>query len=211
MTRYAICERILRLVYGEQPQDGSGITVNLVNQWVNDGIGIAIKQNYKDSLLLEGVAYVNNSFFTTFKNIPITFFETNTYQILLPQVPVGVERNAGVSSLTFVDSGGNISKDAIPLSQNQVAYSGTMRQIPNRTLYYSEGIYLYALSSLILSNYTARIKIMSGGDSSNLNSVLNVPDDYIPLIVDFVVSKLDQSRMQPKQDINDGSSDNNIP
>ena len=50
MTRNNLIERILRQVYGEQPNDDANITVNLVNQWINDGLELAAKQNYKDSI-----------------------------------------------------------------------------------------------------------------------------------------------------------------
>ncbi len=52
-TRYIFIEKILRAVYGEQPHDDSNITFNLANVWLNEGIGIAAKQNYKDNNLEE--------------------------------------------------------------------------------------------------------------------------------------------------------------
>ena len=32
--------------------------------------------------------------------------------------------------------------------------------------------------------------MISGGDSTNLNSVLNVPDDYVPVIFDYCAKML---------------------
>ena len=46
MTRNAFIERILRQIYNGQPSDDSNITYNLVNQWLNDAIGLAVKKNY---------------------------------------------------------------------------------------------------------------------------------------------------------------------
>ena len=50
MTRNIFIERILRQIYNGQPSDDSSITYNLVNQWLNDAIGLAAKKNYTDDL-----------------------------------------------------------------------------------------------------------------------------------------------------------------
>lgn len=204
MTRYQLIERILRSVYGEQPTDDSNITYNLVSQWLNDGIALAAKQNYREGLQIDGVTYVNNSFYTTFKNLPISSYENFIFQLTLPQLPLGIGRNEGVATLQFVDASGAVSDPAIPLSENQVGYYQNMRPIPNKTLYYPEGTYLYIISYLQLFNYTAKVRMISGGDSTNPNSVLNIPDDYVPVVIKYCVDMLRQERAQPKVLSNDG-------
>ena len=72
MLRTTYIERLIRQVYGSQPNDDSEITFNLVNAWINEGIGIAVKKNYTDSLQLDGIAYINNSFYSTFAGLAIT-------------------------------------------------------------------------------------------------------------------------------------------
>lgn len=206
MTRYQCIERILRQVYGEQPTDDSNVTVNLVNQWLNDAIAAAAKTNYKDSIQVDGIAYVNNSFYTTFKNLAIAPFEQYTYQVTLPQIPFGIGKNEGISSVTIMDSTGNISYDALPLSENQVTYYRALPPIPNKVLYYSEGTFVNVLSTLLLNSggFTARVKMISGGDPTNLNNLLNVPDDYISLIIDYCAKMLIMERNQVKDITNDG-------
>lgn len=205
MVRYQLIERILRHVYGEQPTDDANITNNLVNQWLNDGIGVAAKQNYKDAISLDGIAYNNNSFYTSFTNLPIVKWQQFIYQVTLPQLPVGVGRNEGISTLQFVNAGGQVSFTAVPLSQNQVGYYQNMKPIPNKILYYPEGIFAYAISDMLLNvGFSVNVRMVSGGDSTNLNSILNVPDDYIPLIIDYVSKMLIQERAQPKILANEG-------
>ena len=89
MTRSFYIERIIRQVYGGQPTDDSEITPNLVNSFINDGIALAAKQNYIESIKMDGVAYVNNGFSTTFSGIAITSDTTNNlgYKLTLPQIP----------------------------------------------------------------------------------------------------------------------------
>ena len=98
MTRYALIERILRQIYNGQPSDDSNITYNLVNQWLNDAIGAVVKKNYTDSIQMDGVAYVNNSFYTTFTNLDINAetVDSVTYSIDLPLIPYALGKNEGV-------------------------------------------------------------------------------------------------------------------
>jgi hypothetical protein len=46
--------------------------------------------------------------------------------------------------------------------------------------------------------------MISGGDSNNLSSTINVPDDYIPVIVGFVNQALLNQKKIPQDQTNDG-------
>ena len=80
MTRKTFIERILRQIYNGQPSDDSSITFNQVNQWLNDAIGVAAKKNYTDSIQMDGVAYVNNSFYTSYSGLTITSVNNTTFK-----------------------------------------------------------------------------------------------------------------------------------
>lgn len=207
MDRYTFCERALRQIYGEQPTDDSNITVNLVNTWLNDAIGIAAKKNWTDNVQIDQIAYVNNSFYTTFKGIAITSAGENfLYQLTMPEIPLGIGRNEAISTLQFVDASGKVSDPAIPLSQAQVGYFRNMRPIPNKIMYYPEGTFLYAITTLQLfsPNYTGTVKMISGGDATDLNSTLNVPPDYFPIMTEYIKMQLSFERAQVKDIVNDG-------
>jgi hypothetical protein len=192
-------------VYGGQPSVDSNITDNLVNNWMTDAIAASAVKNYQTNLGLDGVAYVNNSFYTTFLGLTVTQFDQFTYQMTLPQIPIGIGNNEGVATLQFVDSSGNISDPAIPLSENQVGYYRNMMGIPNKILYYPESIYLYAISTLQLNNFTAKVRMISGGNSADLNSILNVPDEVLADITQYVSKQLSWERQQPKEATNSGA------
>lgn len=204
MTRRFFIERALRQIYGGQPTDDSQITVNLVNSWLNDSIATAAKQCYKEAIQLDGIGYVNNGFYSTFKGITVSQDENLVYRMTLPQIPVGIGRNEGVSKLQFKNDEGDVSIPCIPLSQNQTTYFQTMRPIPNKVLYLSQGEYIYAYSDLLLDNYTATVTMVSGGDDTNLDSTINVPSDYFPLMVDYIKVQLGFERAQPVDAANDG-------
>ena len=205
MTRKIFIERILRQIYNGQPNDDSSITFNQVNQWLNDAIGIAAKKNYTDSIQMDGVAYINNSFYTTYTNLDISAEQVDnvTYSVALPQIPFALGKNEGVATLQFVGDK-KTSQTAIPLSMNQVAYIDNMRPIQNKILYWIEGKHIYAKSSIPLTSYKATLRMISGGDSSDLTSTLIIPDDYMPLIVEYIKGQLAFERSRPIDQANDG-------
>jgi len=205
MTRYALIERILRQIYNGQPSDDSSITYNLVNQWLNDAIGLVVKKNYTDNIQMDGVAYINNSFYTTFTNIDINAesVDTVTYSIDLPIIPYALGRNEGVAMLQFVGDK-KTSQTAIPLSMNQVAYIEQLRPIQNKILYWVEGKNIYVKSSIPLTQYKATLRLISGGDSTDLNSTLIVPDDYMPMVVEYIKGQLAFEKSRLIDQSNDG-------
>lgn len=205
MTRYALIERILRQIYNGQPSDDSSITYNLVNQWLNDAIGLAAKKNYTDGIQMDGIAYVNNSFYTTFTNLDIAAepVDTVTYSVDLPQIPVALGKDEGIAMLQFVGDK-RTSQTAIPLSMNQVAYQEQLRPIQNKILYWIEGKNVYIKSAIQLTSYKATIRMVSGGISTDLNSTLNIPDDYVPMIVEYIKAQLAFEKSRPIDTNNDG-------
>ena len=205
LTRAKFIEQILRQIYGTYPSDDSSITPMLVNQYLDQAIAFAAKTNYTDNIKLDGIGYVNNSFYTTFKGIAITKDETGLWKLELPQVPVGIGANEGVSTLVLKDDKNKISLPLVPLTENQKTYFQSMQNLPFKTLYYVEGSYAYIISSLKLSDYTATVTLVSGGDSTDLSSNLNVPGDYIPAVIQFIQQQLMLMKQTPKDLANDGT------
>ena len=205
-TRREFCERILRKVYGDQPSADSSITINLVNSYIGVGLGIAARNAYRDSIQLDGISYVNNSFYTTFKGITFAKNEPFLYQMTLPQIPIGIGKNEGIASLNVKTADGTLAYDAIPVSANQVAYFKELSRKPNKLMYYSEGTFIYVFSLIQLNiGYTANVRMISGGDSTNLDSILNIPADYEATCFDYCEEKLRQERMTSKDLISDGN------
>jgi len=205
MTRGQAIELIIREIHAGFPSEDTPITDNLVNLWLNIGIGIAVQQNYKEGIALEGIGYVNNSFYTTFKGIVPVKDEQFLWSIQLPQIPFAIGRNEGINDLVFKATDGQISLDAVPLSEAQRSYARTARPIPNKVLYYEEGDKAFVWTTLLLDAYTAQVTLISGGDDTNLDSSLNVPSDYMPAIIDYCVKRgISQLRGGVKDGANDG-------
>ncbi len=203
MLRITYIEQIRRLIYGAQPNDDAGISVGLVNVWLEQAIAVAAKKNYTDTFQLDGIAYVNNSFYTTFKNLPIVKDEQFLYKVTLPQIPVGIGANEGIETLLFTDSIQN-SYPVVWLTMNQKSYQRGMRSIPNKLIGYYEGKYAFVMSTIPLTQLTSKITMISGGDSTDLYSELNVPSDYFPLMTDYIKASLMFERSVPQDNVNDG-------
>lgn len=205
MNRRTYIELIRRQIYGSQPSDDAEITVGLVNKWLDISIAAAAQQNYKGNIALEGISYVNNGFYTTFKNIAVTKDENFLWKVALPQIPVGIGENDGVPILVFKDSDNNqLSQNVVWLTQNQRSFNSGRRQIPNKVLAYQEADYIYILSTITLSQYTASVTMISGGTSTDLTSTINVPPDYFTVIVDYLKAQLLFQRQMPQDVQNDG-------
>ena len=209
MTRKTFIERILRQIYNGQPSDDSNITFNLVNQWLNDAIGVAAKKNYTDSIQMDGVAYVNNSFYTSYSGLTITSVNNTTFKFTLPQIPVALGKNEGLATLNFSNNNTPTTFGAVPLSMNQVGYQDTLRPIQNKVVYWSQGQEVYMSTGIPLTAYKANIRMVSGGDSTDLNSTLIIPDDYVPIMVEYIKAQLAFERSRPIDTSNDGVDNNN--
>jgi hypothetical protein len=204
MTRQHLIEQISREIYGGFATDDANIDYNLINQYIEEGIAVAAKQNYKENIQIEGIGFVNNSFYTTFKGLAVTKDENFIWKFTLPQIPLGIGRNEGIETIKFKDSTGMISYPGVPLSSNQATFFSGMRPIPNKILVKPEGGVVYAMSTLLLNMYTATVTMISGGNSTDLGSILNVPTDYFPIIIDYCVKQLMIEKQVPQDVSNDG-------
>ena len=209
MTRKIFIERILRQIYNGQPSDDSSITFNQVNQWLNDAIGVAAKKNYTDSIQMDGVAYVNNSFYTSYSSLTITQVDNTTFKFTLPQIPVALGKNEGLATLNFSNNNTPTTFGAVPLSMNQVGYQDTLRPIQNKVVYWPQGQEVYMSTGIPLTAYKANVRMVSGGDSTDLNSTLIIPDDYVPIMVEYIKAQLAFERSRPIDTSNDGVDNNN--
>ena len=207
MKRGAFIEQALMQIYGGIPTDDAEMTIEMINAvLLPQAIATAAKAAYTQAIQIDGIGYVNNSFYTTFSGIAIVSDDTSNlgYKLTLPEVPVGIGRNEGISSLQFKDEDGFISQSAIPLSMNQQSYADRMQPIPNKILYWYEGSVLRMKSTLPMWSYTAIIKMVSGGDSSDLDSELNVPGDFHPIMIQYLQQQLGMVRAAQPDTANDG-------
>ena len=203
MVRRVFIEMLRRDIYGGQPSADANITVNLVNLWLNQGVAIAARKNWQDNAQFEGIAYTNGSFYTTYKNLAVTKDEQFLYKTALPQLPLGIGNDEGISSVVLTDSVQN-SYPIIWVNKNQQSFMRGMRTPQNKLMGYSEGGSVFFMSTMPLTEFTAKATMISGGDSSNLDSTLNIPDDYLPIAQEYVYKRALAQKQMPIDAANDG-------
>jgi hypothetical protein len=205
MTRKGFIERFLIQIYGGFLSDDAEMTYDLINAWIPDAVAAAAKQCYKEAIQLDGIGYVNNGFYSTFSGLAISSDSTDNlcWKFELPEIPPGIGSSLGLSEIRFKSSEFT-SFPGIPLSINQWGYFDSMRPINNKILYIQEGKIVRAKTPLILTNYTATIKMISGGDANDLDSNLNVPPDYFPVMQEYLKVQLGFEKAQRQDITSDG-------
>lgn len=205
MRRDFFIELCSRQIHSGFADDDSEITNNLINTYIEPAAAVAAQANYKNNISLDGIGYVNGSFYSRFKGLAITTEGNFLWKTTLPSVPVGIGANEGISTVEIKDnSSPQTSLPLIPITEKQRTFYQAQRIIPNKVLYYTEGNLLYILSTILLNQYTVNVTMVSGGDPTDLDSELNVPPDYLPIMQQYIFEQLMKERTVPKDIVNEG-------
>jgi hypothetical protein len=203
MTRRVIIEQIRRIFYGGVPNDDASLSEKEVNLLLNEAIAYMAKVNYTDAIKLDGIETVADSFYATFKNLAITKDnDTGYYSLDLPQVPLGLSRGYGISTVTFPTSTG-LAKSPIPISVRELEYMDNLKQPPSKIFYWAEGKKLWFKSWTNLVGKFAIVRMVST-EATDLDAEINVPQEYVSDIIDLVINKLKIRKGTPEDNVNDG-------
>jgi hypothetical protein len=202
MTRRVLIEQIRRMLYGSIPTDDANITEKEINLYINEAIAYMAKVNYTDAIKLDGIETVADSFYATFKNLAITKDnDTGYYSLDLPQVPLGLSRGYGISTVTFPTSTG-LAKSPIPVSPRELDYMDNLKQPPSKIFYWVEGKKLWFKSYTNLVGRFAIVRMVST-ETSDLDAEINVPQEYITDIINLVMNQLRPRKATPQDSTND--------
>ena len=203
MTRKVLIEQIRRIFYGGVPNDDASLSEKEVNTYLNEAIAYMAKVNYTDAIKLDGIETVADSFYATFKNLAITKDnDTGYYSLDLPQVPLGLARGYGISTVTFPTSTG-LAKSPIPISPRELDYVDQLKQPPSKIFYWVEGKKLLFKSYTNLVGKYAIVRMLST-ETSDMDAEINVPQEYITDIINMVINQLKIRKGTPEDNVNDG-------
>lgn len=203
MTRKVLIEQIRRMLYGGVPTDDANITEKEINLYINEALAYMAKVNYTDSIKLDGIETVSDVFYLTFKNLAIVKDnDTGYYSLDLPQVPLGLARGYGISTVTFPTSTG-LAKSPIPISVRELDYMDSLKQPPSKIFYWPEGKKLWFKSYTNLVGKFAIVRMVST-ENSDMDAELNVPQEYITDIINLVMGQLRPRKATPQDSTNDG-------
>ena len=203
MTRKVLIEQIRRIFYGGVPNDDATLSEKEVNTYINEAIAYMAKVNYTDAVKLDGIETVADAFYATFKNLSITKDnDTGYYSLDLPQVPLGLSRGYGISTVTFPTSTG-LAKSPIPISPRELDYIDQLKQPPSKIFYWAEGKKLWFKSYTNLVGKYAIVRMVST-ENADMDTEVNVPQEYITDIINMVVNQLKIRKGTPEDSVNDG-------
>lgn len=189
MTRNELIAQIRRMYYGGMPSEDANLRPLEVNQLINEAIAYIAKINYTDSIKLDGVETVSDAFYSTFKNLSILKDnDTGYYYTTLPHPPLGLSRGYGISTVTFPVNTG-LAKAPTAVSPREVDYLEQIKLPPSKIFYWAEGDKLWFRSYTNLVGKFAIVRMVSH-ENSDLTAELNVPGEYIPDIISWVMSQL---------------------
>jgi len=203
MTRKVLIEQIRRMLYGGVPNDDASVSEKEINVYVNEALAYMAKINYADSIKLDGIETVNDVFYSTFKGLSITRdTDTGYYSLDLPQVPLGLARGYGISTVTFPSSTG-LAKALIPISVRELDYMDNLKQPPSKIFYWPEGKKLWFKSYTNLVGKLAIVRMVST-EGNDLEAEMNVPQEYITDMINLVLNQLKIRKATPEDIVNDG-------
>jgi hypothetical protein len=189
MTRNELIAQIRRMYYGGVPAEEASLREKEVNQYINQAIAYVAKENYVDHIKLDGLENVDDAFYTTFKNLSISKDnDTGYYYTTLPHPPLGLSRGYGIADVTFPVSTG-LSKNPIPISPRELEYVDMVKIPPSKIFFWCEGDKLYFKSYINLIGKAPIVRMISN-ENSDLNAELNVPAEYIPSMINWIMTQL---------------------
>lgn len=204
MTRNELIAQIRRMYYGGLPSEEASLRPLEVNQYINEAIAYIAKINYTDSIKLDGVETVSDAFYTTFKNLAITRdTDTGYYSTTLPHPPIGLSRGYGISTVTFPANTG-LAKAPIAISPRELDFIDQIKTPPSKIFYWAEADKLWFKSYVNLVGKFAIVRMISQ-ENTDLNSELNVPGEYIPDMINWIMSQLNIRKQLAEDNIKSGT------
>lgn len=202
-TRRMVLETIQRLMLGGMASDDTELTTNLINQHLNAAIGYAAKTNYKEEIQLNGIENVSDAFYTSFTNININKDQnTGWYNATLPQQPAGVGIGWDISGF-MLTTGSGAKLFAHPISPREVEFLYNGKKPCNEIFYWVNRDTVSLHSGQDITKYKANVRMIST-QSSDLDSVVTIPDGYMPVVVKYMSEVLGIEVQRPIDNSSDG-------
>lgn len=202
-TRRMVLETIQRLMLGSIASDDTELTINLINQHLNAAIGYAAKTNYKEEIQLNGIENVSDTFYTSFTNINISKDQnTGWYNATLPQQPAGIGAGWDISGF-MLTTGSGAKLFAHPISPREVEFLYNAKKPCNEIFYWVNRDTVSMHSGQDITKYKANVRMIST-QSSDLDSVVTIPDGYMPVVVKYLSEVLGIEVQRPIDSSSDG-------
>jgi hypothetical protein len=211
MTRKEICALIQIRLAGGMPSDDFAVTLNEINLWLDHAIAASAMKNYADGVQIDGIEFVGDAYYTTFKDLVLSQDSISLYyKTTIPAPPVSVPRGYDISS-AYIQKGvgiGGFNKPMIRVTPQALDFYNDLPKPKNSVEYWTEGMTMYVTTttSTLLNGAKVAVRMIGSAGSRLLTDEALVPNDAIPFIVDYVFKYFMPTDSAPKDTMNDGTN-----
>lgn len=186
-TRGELAERILRIIYDGTPPNDAAIDIREVGLHINSALAFLAKANFYENYKFEGVAYVNDGYISTFKDVAVTSdTDVDLKYITLPENPVGLPKNRGVVEISKMKD--KSTTPVIMVAANKRSIYQGLNSIKNRIIGWQEGNKVY-FDGATAGFSKALVKLVAPA-SNDMGESLNIPKDAEEQIIEMIVKRL---------------------
>lgn len=211
ITWGVLIERIRLRLYNGWASIADNIEDGEIVLYIQEAIAVVITQMSNQGLSVDGVRSIPEGFITTYKFAASTILkdkDTGYYKLTLPQPPINLPLGYSVISPYFAKSA-SVSLPLIPIHPYQRSYNKTL-PTPNYTIFYfveNNTMYLDLAENSIYETGTLYVPMLSPRSATGKDTdLINMPDDAVSMVFDFVIAKLTQRLQTPTDNVNDGVS-----
>jgi hypothetical protein len=184
-TRRHLIELVQRQLSGGTISQDSELTSGLINQYINSAVGYAVKAQYKEEIQLNGIENISDAFYSEFIGITITKDTVSgQYRAALPQQPVGIGAGWDISDFMLI-AGSGAKIFAKPISPREVHFLYDLDGGCDEVYFWVNGTTASLHSCSDITKYKANVRMISS-QSSDPDAPMNIPDAYLPLMIEYI-------------------------
>lgn len=202
-SKRMLIQRLERHLNNGYPKDDWTVTENQMLLYIDAAIPLVMRGQMFENAKVSGLFETPEAYLATY-DFTITHQHSNTteWYITLPQTPLALPDGYAITDVYFID-GGFEGQRCYYLAPKRRAYRDILPK-PDGVYFRIEGrkMFLQATSNQPLYNYTISVQ-MPISRTSDIDAVMNIPDDALELVFNAVVKQLVQRIQMPFDVVND--------
>lgn len=202
-SKKMLIQRLERHMNNGYPKDDWTVTENQMLLYIDAAIPLVMKGQMFENAKVSGLFETPEAYLATY-DFTIANQRSNTteWYITLPQTPLALPDGYAITDVYFID-GGFEGQRCYYLAPKRQAYRNSLPK-PDGVYFRIEGrkLFLQATSNQPLYNYKISVQ-MPISRTDDIDAVMNIPDDSLNLIFEYVVKQLIQRIQMPQDVIND--------
>lgn len=208
-SKAQLIERIKKHIAGDFAGNDFKITDNEILLYIDAGIPFVLKGQMFENVKITGVFEVPDAYLVTYLISPLTRnTPTNEWVGTLPQTPLALPTGYNITD-AYISQVGSSNQSIFITSNKRTPYRNNLPKPSGlfARVEYNK-IYLQAPNGMPLSGQNLYVQ-MPISRTDSVNDPMNIPDDAIQPLFDYVVGKIAQRFSLPKDIIQDNQPSGN--